>query len=173
MTYIGKVLRGTRGEGGATAVEFTILLPVMLVTFAAIVEGSRIYWNYQGAVVGVRDAARYLARITNNDVCSGGTAPANSAGIATGIITRNLDTDGSGPTGFPSGVSLSTTTPVSAVVICRDLSSQGIPEDIPIYRVNATVEIQLPFSTLFDLFGNYPNGVMTSTITDQSRIYGI
>ena len=62
-----------QSEAGATAVEFAILLPVMMVVFAAIVEGSRIYWNYQSAVSGVRDASRYLARITNADIC-GGTA---------------------------------------------------------------------------------------------------
>lgn len=172
MTYIGKVLRRTRGEGGATAVEFTILLPVMLVTFAAIVEGSRIYWNYQGAVVGVRDAARYLARTTNNDVCPGGastgTPIAGGVAVVTPIMSRNIDTDGNGL--FPAAVTLSTTTPLSATYDCIPVTGVGI---VPVAVVAATVEIQLPFSTLFDLFGNFPNGVMTSTITDQSRIYGI
>ena len=54
---------------GATVVEFAILMPVMLVCFGTIVEGARIYWNYQSAVSGVRDAARYLARTTDGQIC--------------------------------------------------------------------------------------------------------
>lgn len=170
---LGELVRFGRNRSGATAVEFAILLPVMLVTFAAIVEGSRIYWNYQAAVSGVRDASRYLARITNNDVCSGGTAPGNAATIATGIIERNIDTDGTGSLGFPPGVALSTTTPVAATVVCRDLTTQGIPDVVPVYRIDATVVVQIPLGALFSFFGAVQNGQMTSTITDQSRIYGI
>lgn len=160
-----------RNTSGATAVEFAILLPVMLVTFGAIVEASRIYWNYQAAVSGVRDATRYLARTTNNDVCGAGastnTVIAGGANLATTIITRNMDVDGAGL--FPAAVTLSAATPVSATFDCVAVTGAGI---VPVAVVDATVEIQLPFAGLFAFFGT-PNGQMTSTITDQSRVFGL
>jgi Flp pilus assembly protein TadG len=169
--FLGDLARFGRNRSGATAVEFAILLPVMLVTFGAIVEGSRIYWNYQAAVSGVRDASRYLARITNNDVCGGAASTntnlAGGAATATTIINRNIGTGGSNL--FPVAVSLSTTTPVSATYNCIAVTGVGV---VPVAVVNATVQVQLPFAALFSFFGPV-NGQMTSTITDQSRIYGI
>lgn len=168
LKHISKMTRWMRREEGATAVEFTVLLPVMLVTFAVIVEGSRIYWNYQSVVSGVRDASRYLARITDNDVCSGGTLPANATTIATNIIRRNM---GDGSTNlFPPAVNLSTTTPPVATRDCVSVTGVGT---VPVYRVQATVEITLPLSILWSFFQTNRTGTMTSTITDQSRIYGL
>ena len=161
-----------RRESGATAVEFVIILPVMLLTFAVIVEGSRLYWNYQAAVAGVRDASRYLARITNNDVCNGGGAPSGTVTTATNIINRSL---GSGATNlFPSGVSLASGTPVSTTVVCRSVAGTGFTTfTAPTWRVDATVQVALPLSVLWGFFLSNPNGTMTSTITDQTRIYGL
>lgn len=171
LHILSQFSRFRKNASGATAVEFAILLPVMMVTFAAIVEASRIYWNYQAAVSGVRDATRYLARTTNNDVCGGATSTNNTitggAATATTIINRNL---GSGSTNlFPMAVSLSTGTPVSATYDCVNVTSVGI---VPVAVVDATVVVALPFGTLFSFFGT-PNGQMTSTITDQSRVFGL
>lgn len=156
---------------GATAVEFAIVLPLMMLTFGTIVEAARIYWNYQGAVSGVRDASRYLARTTDNDVCGGAASTNNSLTggslTATNIIRRNLDVDGNGL--FPAGVTLSATTPVSATYDCISVTGVGV---VPVAVVDATVEIQLPLAPLFAFFGNEP-GTVTSTITDQSRVYGL
>lgn len=160
---------------GATAVEFVIVLPVMLVCFALIVEGSRIFWNYQAAVGGVRDAARYLARVTNNDVCSGTTPSLGSTASsdAKAIIERNL-TSGKGTSAiFPSAVTLSTTTPPSASLQCIGTDTTGLSVQVPVVRVNATVVVTLPMSNLLKFFIATPNGQMVSTITDQSRIYGL
>ena len=171
MDVLHMFRRFRHGDAGATAVEFAILLPVMLVVFAAIVEGSRIYWNYQSAVSGVRDAARYLARTTNADIC-GGTANASAATLtggaatATTIINRNV---GSGAANiFPSAV---TVTAVSATYTCPDYDLRTDPT--PVARVSATVNVQMPFGTLFEFFSARSTTTMTSTITDQSRIYGI
>lgn len=169
MTNIMRRFR--QSQAGATAVEFAILLPVMLVVFAAIVEGARIYWNYQSAVSGVRDASRYLARTTDSDICGGTTSLVVStlpggAATATDIIARNV---GSGATNlFPSAV---TVTAVTATYTCPDYDLRTDPT--PVARVDATVNVQLPFGELFNFFGARNNATMISTITDQSRIYGI
>ena len=169
LKHIGKIARFARNDSGATAVEFCILLPVMLVTFGAIVEGSRIYWNYQGAVSGVRDSARYLARITNNDVCGGSASTNNTltggSAIANTVMTRNMDVDGAGL--FPSAVTLNGAP--SATFDCISITGIGV---VGVVVVDASVQIQLPFARLFSFFGT-PNGQMSTTITDQSRIYGL
>lgn len=159
-----------RDQKGATAVEFAILMPIMMVCFGAIVEGARIYWNYQSAVSGVRDAARYLARITEPSICSGTSITAvpipNGAARATSIISRNV---GSGASNlFPAAVSVSG---VSASYTCPDLNLRTDPT--PIARVQATLTVQLPFGAVFEFFGNRTNTQMVSTIVDQARIYGI
>ncbi len=159
-----------RSQAGASAVEFAILLPVMMVVFAGIVEGSRIYWNYQSAVSGVRDASRFLARTTNSDIC-GGTASVSETtlpggvAVATPIIAGTMRDE---QNLFPSGV---TVTNIQVVYTCPDYGLRVSPT--PVARVNATVNIALPFGTLFNFFGARQNATMTSIITDQSRIYGI
>jgi Flp pilus assembly protein TadG len=179
LSYMGKLARWRRDEAGATAVEFVIVMPILLVTFAVIVEGSRIYWNYQAAVTGVRDAARFVARTTNNDVCTTGGTTFNAtaaAAVAEGIIRASLDTDRSTTAfDFPSGVSLAATTPVTTSRSCVGIVVSGTTvSTAPVVRVNATVVIQLPLAPLWGFFlPGTENGTVTSTITDQSRIYGI
>ena len=158
-----------RNEAGATAVEFVILLPVMMVVFAAIVEGTRLYWNYQAAVSGVRDASRYLARITNSDVCpagGGAAVPNNGPTVAAGIINATMRDENNL---FPSGVTI---TGVNATVVC--VATPTLRNAVtPVAQVQATVNIDLPFGEVFNFFGARSNATMTSQITDQSRIYGI
>lgn len=166
---ISRFLR--RSESGATAVEFVILMPVMMVCFGAIVEGSRIYWNYQGAVSGVRDASRYLARITPEAICGGATNPAwrplpGGATEARRIISRNLGTGSANL--FPLAVGVND---VTASYACPDLNLATDPT--PVARVQARLDIYLPFGTLFEFFGSRSTSTLQSTITDQSRIYGI
>ncbi|CAN0605625.1 unnamed protein product, partial [Ectocarpus sp. 12 AP-2014] len=58
-----------REESGVALVEFAIFLPLFLLAFFVVVEFSRIFFSYQGAISGVRDATRYLARVADADVC--------------------------------------------------------------------------------------------------------
>ena len=55
QTYID---RFRREESGVALVEFALFLPLFALSFFVIVEFSRIFFSYQGAIVGVRDAAR-------------------------------------------------------------------------------------------------------------------
>lgn len=161
-------------ERGANAVEFAILMPIMMVCFGAIVEGARIYWNYQGAVSGVRDAARYLARTTDADICDGlGLAEAlpghNLVGnaVARDRIEANMGTGESNL--FPLGVSL---TGLNTRLLCQAKPSPST-DLVPVAVVRAQVTIELPFGAVFEFFGARQNAIMSSTIIDQSRIYGL
>ena len=64
-------LRAFREDrSGAAMLEFAISLPILLLILAVVIEGSRIAWTHQAAASGVRDASRFLARITQADICS-------------------------------------------------------------------------------------------------------
>lgn len=172
MSVVAQILRRfRRRDEGATAVEFAILMPIMMVCFGAITEGSRIFWNYQSAVSGVRDAARYLARTTPATICNG-LANASYVTLAGGEATaRNIieRSVGTGSTNiFPLAVDVTTLT---AAYACPDYELRTNPT--PVARVQATLEIKLPFGTVFEIFGPRGTSVLTSTVTDQSRIYGI
>lgn len=172
LTYIAAF---RRSERGATAVEFAILMPIMMVCFGTIVEGSRIYWNYQGAVSGVRDAARFIARVTDADVCDG-RSPATSLpghniianAEALERIEANMRTGGNENL-FPLGVAI---TGISTRLFCIPTPGHVAPLT-PVAVVRARVQVDLPFGTLFEIFGARDNATMTSWITDQARIYGI
>lgn len=153
-------------EDGANAVEFSIVLPVMVVMFAAIVEGARIYWNYQSAVVGVRDAARYVARTTDEGICLSGSSGNLGTGTTRSIAIIDRSMRDGAASFLPVGV---TVTGVSATWNC--VSAALREAETPVATVQATVNIELPFASLFEFFG-VTTGTLTSVIRDQSRIYG-
>ncbi len=161
-------------QRGATAVEFAIIMPIMLVCFGAIVEGARIYWNYQSAVSGVRDAARYLARTTDADICDGRPIAEALPGhnlVGNTVARARIDANmGDGQDNlFPLGVSVSQ---LRTRLLCR--STPGYTTSVtPVAVVQALVVVELPFGEVFEFFGDRTNGQMTSWVTDQSRIYGL
>jgi len=166
--------RFRRSERGATAVEFAILMPIMLVCFGVIVEGARIYWNYQSAVSGVRDAARYVARITDRDVCVGRppatTLPGHNI-IANAVALERIQANiGTGDANlFPVGVAV---TGISTRLFCIPTPGH-VQELTPVAVVQARVQVDLPFGEVFEFFGARENAQMVSWITDQARIYGV
>lgn len=164
-----------RGCEGATAVEFALLMPVMMVCFGVIVEGARIYWTYQGAVSGVRDAARYVARITEPDICDGlptGVLLPEDSLIANVAALRRIEANirtGGAENLFPLGVRI---TGISTRLRC--VPTPGHTQDVtPVAVVAARVQVDLPFGEVFEFFGARENSRMVSWITDQARIYGV
>jgi Flp pilus assembly protein TadG len=77
-----------RDATGAALVEFTFLAPFLLTLGLGMFEFGRFLYQYQMVLEGLRDGARYLARLDPDDA----TNQANAANLAaTGTI------DGSGP----------------------------------------------------------------------------
>jgi Flp pilus assembly protein TadG len=54
-----------RNRRAAATVEMTAILPFLLVLGGGIFEFGAFFYQYQMVQVGVRDAARYLSRVTN------------------------------------------------------------------------------------------------------------
>lgn len=149
-------------ESGTQLVEFAFVLPMMLLVFGVIIEGSRMMWSYQTVVAGVRDATRFLARVTPRDICDSGGGVSGYDDTLVGMI-RN-DNDGS--TILPSGVSV---TGVLSSLTCNEGDYRS--EAAPIVTVRADVEVTFPFAGLFALVGgNRPT--LETSVSDQSRVYG-
>ncbi len=151
-----------RAEDGAIFVEFALVLPMLLLVFALIVEGSRIMWSYQAAISGVRDATRYLARILPANICAtGGTVTAYES-----TVTEIVDSSLSGLPVMVSGVSVDSVTPA---LQCYSGSYRG--GNVAVAKVTATVTMTLPMGTLLTFFGG-SGAPLTTTVSDQSRVFG-
>ncbi|WP_431298239.1 TadE/TadG family type IV pilus assembly protein [Tabrizicola sp. BL-A-41-H6] len=151
-----------RDTSGAQLVEFALVLPMMLLVFAVIIEGGRMMWSYQTVVAGVRDASRFLARVTDRNICDTPGAVFNfDSTLLTFVRTSN-----DGTSIFPSGV---TVTGVTSSLQCFTGTYRS--DEAPIVTVEAAVTITFPFAGLFTLVGG-SQPTLTSSVADQSRVYG-
>ncbi|MEE9427819.1 MAG: TadE/TadG family type IV pilus assembly protein [Paracoccaceae bacterium] len=161
--FIPIIRKFTRNQSGAALVEFAIILPMLLIIFAVIIEGSRLMISYQSAISGVRDATRYLSRVVSADICTTGAS-------ISGYTTQLQSIVGQSATGnsvFPSYVTINSVTPSYNCVAGTYRISPA-----PIAQVTANVSINFPFAGLFSLVG-LTQGTITTNVTDSSRIYGI
>lgn len=172
QTYID---RFRREESGVALVEFALFLPLFALSFFVIVEFSRIFFSYQGAIVGVRDAARYLARFAEADVCVTSPATPNNgtvfvpgaSSIAETIVRRNMNNESDV---LPNNVQV---TSVAALVRCVVQPGDYRQLNIPIVTVTAQINITLPLGGVLELNGQPLLPPITPTIIDESRVFGV
>lgn len=143
-------------------IEFAVVLPMMLLFFAIIIEGSRMMLAYESAIGGVRDATRYLARTAPATLCaSGGSVSGYSAYLQTLVTQGN-----SASAAFPPSVTINSVTPSFR---CVSGSYRG--GAVPVAQVTATITISFPFAGLFTAIGG-SRPQITTVVTDQARIFG-
>ena len=159
-------LRGfAKGDDGAALVEFAMVLPMMLLVFAVIVEGSRMMIAYQSAIGGVRDATRYLARVAPGNICATG-------GSVSGYAPKLLAIVGQSTTGSAVFAPSVTVTSVTPSLACVGTAGSYRVSPAPVATVSAVVEIAFPFRGLFTLFGAGPSATLTTTVTDSAKVFG-
>jgi Flp pilus assembly protein TadG len=151
-----------RQDSGAALVEFAILLPMLLLVFAVMIEGGRLMWSYQSTIAGVRDAARYLARVASSDLCVTGAG----VGSYTATLENIVRNSSSGDAIFPSGITINSVTPS---VSCIAGTYRVNPA--PVAQVTASLTITFPFASVF-AFAGQSLGTITTTVTDQSKVFG-
>lgn len=163
IRHIPLLRRFRRDERGVALVEFAIGFPLLLMLFAVIVEGGRMFWAFQAANTGVREAVRYLTRVAPIDSCDQSTdfSAYNSDLLA--IVRDNV----SGTSIFPPTM---TVTSVTASYTC-DTSGSFRTADPATAQVTAIVQVTFPFATIFQLFGG-SLGTMNATVTDRARVIG-
>lgn len=150
-------------ETGAQLVEFALVLPILLLLFAVTIEGGRMMWAYQSVVAGVRDATRYLARITPMDICDGGAPDVSGQADRLSVIVRESS---DGMDLFPVSIQITSVTP-DLTCVSGDYRS-GVA---PIVQVTAALQITFPFSGIFSFVGDSLS-TLDTTVADQSRVYG-
>lgn len=85
-----RLTRGARSERGAAAVEFALVLPILLLIVAGAVEFGRAFWFYDSLTKATRDSARYLTMAgcyagEDEDECH--VRLANVVSTARGMVT--------------------------------------------------------------------------------------
>ena len=119
--------RPTRRQSGIAAVEFAILLFVLVPIIAGIIEFGRAFWYYDAALKGTRDAARYLSTVTVAQLADG-TAPTTARDIAVQASTAG------GVPGFTSADVTVTCDPTAC-------GSAVVPGDVTRVTVSATFSL--------------------------------
>ena len=169
-TLTGRALRRGcwqfwRREDGAILVEFAVSLPLILILVFLSVESMRLFWSYQAAIAGVRDATRYLARIAPADLCTTGGAVTGYATQLRGIVETTI----SGAAIFPAGVTVTSLTATHTCVTSLALRQASVP----VATVSANVSITMPFSQILRVIGGAPAATINTTVRDQARVYGL
>lgn len=150
-----------RAEDGVALTEFALTLPIFLLVFSVVIGGARMMWTYQMMIGGVRDATRYLARVAPADICAGGGSVAGYKDTLTAIIS------GAGSSAFlPLNVTLDDVTPGY-----RCVAGTYRHGTVAVAQVSADITITFPFAPMATLVGASP-ATLSTTVTDQSRIYG-
>ena len=162
-----RLRRFLRRDEGAILVEFAFALPILLIFFAVIVEGTRMMKNYHSAISGVRDATRYMARHLPINLCT--LAPANLDGYDATLLDI-VGESVSGVTLFPSGITLNS---AHATYSCPATGGSTTYHVNPaIVQVTASLTINFPFSGVFSLLGQQNFSNLTTTISDSTKVFG-
>ncbi len=160
-----RLCRFRRAEDGAALVEFAMVLPMMLLVFAVIIEGSRMMYAYQSAIGGVRDAARYLARVVPGNVCATGGSVTGHAPKLMAIVSQST----TGRAILPGAVTVQSVTPALA---CLGTAGTYRVSPAPVATVSAVLRIDFPFGGLLSFFGGQAASSITTTVSDSAKVFG-
>lgn len=103
MSRTSRKQRGRRAHGGVAAVEFAILLPLLVILLGAPLFIGRILWHYTVAQKAAHDAARYLSSVSEAEIKTPALAPAAVA-VARDIANAELADLNPGP--YPPSVTI-------------------------------------------------------------------
>ena len=151
-----------RCTGGSALVEATVLTPVLIILFFGVFEFSWYFYNQQLTEIGVRDAARYLARGPYFSAATFITEGTNPCSDATNVAAaKNLavtgTVDGSGAarvTGWTTAaVTISCTPPYDNTASPPDYAGPST-----IYHVTVSTTFADPALGYFGMLGlSIPN----------------
>jgi Flp pilus assembly protein TadG len=81
-----RLVTASRDEDGSALVEATLLTPLLVSLYLGVFEFSWFFYNQQLVEAGVRDAARYMARI---ELTNGNTNPCTQKDPSGNLYTTN------------------------------------------------------------------------------------
>jgi len=156
-----KMLRSLwRCTDGSALVEATVLTPVLVTLFFGVFEFSWYFYNQQLVEIGVRDAARYLARGPYFSVATFITEGTNPCSDAANVLAaKNLAVkgtiDGSGAARVPGWTTAAVTITCPPHANASPTLYAGPPT---IYEVSVSTTFADPALGYFSMFGlSVPN----------------
>jgi Flp pilus assembly protein TadG len=163
------IRRFALNSGGTAAVEFALILPLLIVLLFGGLEAGHFVWTQHKLADAVRDGARYASRLPVDRVCNGTSVVLSSTDIdQIKLITR---------TGQLSNVNARpvvpgwTATQVAVEPYCEAFVGTGIYTDLgvagPIIRVRAT---GVTYPTLFNGLVLLGGGVSLSARSNAAVI---
>lgn len=158
-------------ESGASATEFALILPLLILLLFTGSEAGHFVWTQHKLTEGVRNGVRYASRLPIDTVCNGpNSVLADPALTNIKLITR---------TGQIASTTANATVPgwtagqVSVTVSCEAFVDTGIYTDLnaagPIVTVQAT---NVPYPSLFKMLGNLP-GTIRLNAKASTAVIGI
>lgn len=170
-------------QSGAAMVEFGLAALFLPLVIAIVVAGGIIAATHQAASAGVRDAARYVARLAPPDLCE---TPGNMAteaaaflGDAQTIVTERFPTANEQGNFWVLPLAVDPTDSQSAVVSVSfqpDAATEDYNVDgacVTVVEVRVRLTMDLPFGGVFGLLGGERRDTVTTEVFDRSRVYGL
>ncbi|MEO5597280.1 MAG: TadE/TadG family type IV pilus assembly protein [Novosphingobium sp.] len=143
-------------QSGTATVELVLLLPIIMALLFGGLEAGNFVWTQHKLIQGVRDGARFAARLPVSDLCNGATAQTGRvADIKLITRTGQLANSSAAPTvqGWTSSL-------VSVTISCQSYVATGIYTPLdgngPVVSV-ATGSVPYPsiFGSLGFIHANY------------------
>ncbi|UER54592.1 pilus assembly protein [Kineosporiaceae bacterium SCSIO 59966] len=124
-------MRAPRGdrERGAAAVEFALVLPMLIVLVFGIISFGFMYTNWTALESGAREGARYMAIHSSTDSTAGAVAEERAKAAA--VLPCGADADGDGLGDACTAVP----DPIQCAAGVTDIT----------YRMTAPVDLTIPF----------------------------
>jgi len=119
-------------RGGAAAVEFVMVLPLLALLLFGTIDLGRLLADYQTAAQGIRDAARYLSRADPAALgidCALGVVDDGSTPVLEAMnlaMTGTIDGSGGYVLGYWTNSSSLAAAGIAVSVFCEDNSAGGL-----------------------------------------------
>jgi Flp pilus assembly protein TadG len=147
-----------RNSKGSAAVEFALMLPMMMALMFGSFEAGHFFWTEHKLVKAVRDGARYASRLSVDAVCP--TSGAMSGAVRDSI--RNVTATGQLSGGVPKVPGWSAAS-VDVTVGCNQFLGTGIYTDLgangPLIRVSSG---NVAYPSLFEALGFITSSIQLS-----------
>jgi Flp pilus assembly protein TadG len=146
-----------RDDTATAAVEFALILPLLVVLLFGGSEAGHFVWTQHKLTEGVRDGVRYASRLQIDRVCNGATAVLADPELSN---IKRVTRTGQVATGFNGTVPGWTDSQVTVTVSCQAFVNTGIYTDLnaagPVVTVRAA---NVAYPSLFKLLGNLAGSI--------------
>jgi Flp pilus assembly protein TadG len=170
ISRAGRLLRGDNGEQGAVAVEFALVLPLLMALLVGIITAGLSYNKMLGVADGVREGARFGATASNTPAWPADTVRDQAIGLTT------LNVSNEPPVVTSAMVCAELVRAPSTLVVRSNACSAAMIADEPATPANVVagtclvkVWAQIPIEFNLVLLGSYTPTVKRQSVSLYER----